>query len=88
MKPTPLKFPIKRDDGSELKEVKLRRFTVNDIEAMEEVSGNTKKTIFSLTCLAELSPDEVGRIDAADFYHLDKVISGFFEYEDKEKSQD
>lgn len=72
-----LKHPIKRDDGSDLKEIDLRRLTVADMKAMHGAKNSLEGSIIALSRAGSLSPDEIDRMDAADYNAMDEVLAGF-----------
>lgn len=74
-----LKHPIQGDNGREIKTLTVRRPRVKDIEIMEEESTQLKKSIRLLSLLGEVSPEEVRRLDAADFNHISDEVVGFLE---------
>jgi|GEM_PF-1746788 len=83
-----LQHPFKRDDGSIIKRLDLRRLNFSDLEAMENAKTNLQASRIAITRVCSLSPDEVGRMDAADFNALDQELAGFMFHQDSESSSE
>lgn len=76
-----LKYPIKIA-GAEVPVLAIRRPNVRDLKAARlQSKGGTDQFEFGLalvSMLAEIPPDAVLDIDAADYGELEKVIEDFF----------
>ncbi len=58
--------------------ITLRKPKVRDLRAMEKKAGSDlEKTLFLIATLAELTPDEVDDIAAADLESIAKAVEGF-----------
>jgi len=64
-------------DGREISELNLRRITVGDLELMDKETTQLGKSIRLVALAAELSPDDVRRLDAADFQMVSERVAGF-----------
>jgi hypothetical protein len=73
-----LRYPL-LVDGAELRVVRLRRITVGDLELVEAERNNLSKSVRLVSLAAELAPDTVRRLDAADFNVLSERVAGFLE---------
>jgi deoxycytidine triphosphate deaminase len=72
-----LDHPIKID-GQVVKEIKMRRPTVQDLIAQDKFEGvETERAIAMLGRLASINPEDLGQMDAADYVKLDKAYVGF-----------
>ncbi len=71
-----LKHPITAD-GVELKEITLRRPKVRDLEKIDKVEGPIAKAVALIADLAEITPDQVRELDAADFTAIEGEVSDF-----------
>ena len=71
-----LQYPI-HIDGVETAVLRLRRPRVVDLELMERERGELGKTIALISHLAEISPQSVRELDAADFQELSETVAGF-----------
>ena len=71
-----LQHPIKVD-GVEVSELSLRRPKVRDLQKIESVSGEISKVVALASALADLSPEQVAEIDAADFVKISEAVAGF-----------
>lgn len=71
-----LKYPI-TVNGSEVKELSIRRPKARDLEAMDKAPGQIGKTILLVSNLAELTPDEVREIDGEDYSVIAEHLGDF-----------
>ena len=71
-----LKHPITAD-GREVTKLTLRRPKVRDLERVDKVDGPIAKAVTLIADLAELTPDQVRELDAADFTAIEAEVSGF-----------
>lgn len=80
-----LKYPVSDADGTEFRELTLRRPTVKDLKAIDEAKGEIEKAAILIGQLARgengsaLTPIAVERIDAEDFAEISEALSSFFE---------
>ncbi|RRJ96868.1 phage tail assembly protein [Opitutaceae bacterium TAV4] len=73
-----LQHPFKKADGTQCAEVTLRRPLVRDIRIMHNSGGTDFDKGSRLAAnLAELSPDDIDRMDAADFSEIERTVQGF-----------
>jgi hypothetical protein len=64
--------------GARVGVLTLRRPLVRDLEAMERAGErDIARSVALIANLAELSPDEVRTLDAADFMAVSGVVAGF-----------
>ena len=73
-----LQHPIEVD-GVRCEALRLRRPLVRDLELMERESSELAKTIALVSHLAEIAPQTVRELDAADFQQLSETVAGFFD---------
>lgn len=77
----PLKFPFSSGNGSEIKELVLRRARAKDIVAIErEVkrdTGNTSVTLAFLASVNGMDPADLEEIDAEDLLEISEKVIGF-----------
>ena len=62
-------------NGAKIGVLRLRRPKVRDLEAIDKVAGETAKTVALIANLAELSPETVRDLDAADFAAASKAVA-------------
>lgn len=75
-----LTFPIERDDGSQLKEITIRRPKVKDnvtINALSNGKTEDEKGIIMLRHLTGLTPNEFDELDLADVNRLGEWLQVF-----------
>ncbi|AHF89511.1 hypothetical protein OPIT5_03735 [Opitutaceae bacterium TAV5] len=73
-----LKHPFKKADGTECSEVTIRRPLVRDLRIMHNSGGTDfDKEARLAGNLAELSPEDIDRMDGADFLEVSKAAAGF-----------
>jgi len=73
-----LDYPI-TVDGKEIKFLELRRATVNDLEAIDSEPTDFAGSKIALSRLAEITPEDVGLLDAKDYEKASEVVLGFLE---------
>lgn len=78
MKTYDLKYPI-GDQGREIRQIKLRRITVGDLETARKETEELAQTKILLTRVAELAPEEVDALDVHDYNQLSEILLGFLE---------
>jgi hypothetical protein len=72
-----LQYPIDIS-GAKVSVLHLRRPKARDLEAMDrQGGGNVGRTVGLISALAELTPEQVRELDAADFNRISEVVSGF-----------
>ena len=72
-----LKHPV-TVDGTEIKQLTLRRPRVRDMLASDKAGGSdAEKEIRTFTHLCEVSPETIEELDLADYLKLQKVYQGF-----------
>jgi hypothetical protein len=71
-----LKYPIDVG-GASVSTLTLRRPKVGDIERTDKADGPVGKSVILLSDLAELTPEEVRSIDAADYGQVMRELEGF-----------
>jgi len=76
MKTIELQYPIEVN-GERITQLTLRRVTVGDLEIMNRETDDLAKAIRLLSLISELSPDDVRRLDAADFNRISEAVSDF-----------
>ena len=69
-----LREPIEIN-GATVGYITLRRPKVRDLEAIDKIQGETAKTVALIANLAELSPETVRDLDAADFAAASKAVA-------------
>jgi hypothetical protein len=73
-----LRYPI-QIDGVQIKWLPLRRVIVADLEMMNEEKTELAKSIRLVSLVTEMAPDDIRRLDAADFNQISDQVSGFLE---------
>lgn len=73
-----LKYPI-TVDGEEIRVLRMRRATVLDLELMGQEKGDLAKSVKLVSQVADLAPDVIRQMDAADFNNASDVVAGFLE---------
>ncbi len=73
-----LKYPI-TVDGEEISVLRLRRANVLDLELMGEEKGDLARSVKLVSQVADLAPDVIRQMDAADFNNASDVVAGFLE---------
>lgn len=73
-----LQYPI-NVDGVEVGSLNLRRVTVADLEVMNQEKTELAKSIRLLSLLAEMTPDDIRKLDAADFNNVSEQVADFLE---------
>jgi len=64
--------------GRTIADVTLRRPKVGDLRRMDKQKGSDlDKTLWMISTLAELTPQEVDEIDAGDLEAIAEVVAGF-----------
>jgi len=71
-----LKYPFKAN-GLEIKELNVRRPKVLDLELIDNVDGEIKKSITLLANLSDSSPDDIRGMDAGDFQQAAELVADF-----------
>lgn len=71
-----LNYPIDCN-GVEVKELRLRRPKVRDLELIDGIEGDMKKSITLISNLSEVSPDEIRALDASDFQKAAELVEDF-----------
>jgi hypothetical protein len=72
-----LKFPLSID-GHAVKTVRMRRPTVADMLAADKTKGSdAEKEVKLFANLAELTPDDIGRLDMSDYAQLREAWASF-----------
>lgn len=74
-----LEYPLDREKQGPLTEVRVRRPTVGDLEAMDRVDRPVEKTVTLVASLSGLPMGLVRRLDAQDFKSLGKIVESFVE---------
>jgi len=69
-----LREPIEIN-GAKVGVLTLRRPKVRDLEAIDKIAGETAKTVALIANLAELPPETVRELDAADFAAASKAVA-------------
>lgn len=65
-------------NGVEVDQIDVRRPTANDLLAAERGGGNEQDKVFRLlTNICEVSPEDLGLMDLADYRRLAETITGF-----------
>ena len=73
-----LATPFKRADGVTVSEINLRRPTVKDLRRANSRDGSDfEKGAALIACLADLAPDDLDRMDAADYMAIQKQAESF-----------
>lgn len=73
-----LSIPFKRADGVTVSEISLRRATVKDLRRVNSGGASDfEKGAALIACLADLSPDDLDRMDAADYMAIQKQAESF-----------
>jgi hypothetical protein len=82
-KPVVLMHPITTVDGREIKEVALgRRLTGADLIEVDDISGGNRRTAHLIARVnGDITPEDAGKLDAADFLECSKRVEGFLEYQ-------
>ena len=62
-------------NGASIGVLRLRRPKVRDLEAIDKIAGETAKTVALIANLAELTPEQVRELDAADFAAASKAVA-------------
>ncbi len=73
-----LKYPI-TVDGEEIRVLRMRRASVLDLELMGQEKGDLAKSVKLVSQVADLAPDVIRQMDAADFNNASDVVAGFLE---------
>ncbi len=77
MKTVQLQYPI-ACQGKQITYLTVRRPTVRDRLAVEHMQANdTQKEVALISNLCELSPEEMGLLDLADYQLLQEVLNDF-----------
>lgn len=72
-----LKYPI-NVHGTEISALSLRRPTVRDRLLSEKTSGTeSDKEVRFIANLCELAPDDIEKLDMADYVKVQEVLAGF-----------
>jgi len=71
-----LKYPIEVN-GAPLSSVAMRRLTVGDLEIANTEKTDLGKSIRTVAMSADLAPDDVRKMDAADFTVLSEMVADF-----------
>ncbi len=71
-----LQYPIEVN-GERVARLNLRRVTVGDLEVMNREADDLGKAIRLLSLISDLSPEDVRRLDAADFNRASEAVSAF-----------
>ncbi|HWL51359.1 MAG TPA: phage tail assembly protein [Chthoniobacteraceae bacterium] len=72
-----LEYPIDVD-GAKLKSITLRRPSVGDMRAAKKAGdGDDEVEIILFANLAGLTPDDIGKLDLADYQKVQEVFRGF-----------
>ena len=73
-----LKHSIKSTAGAPIISIEIRRPLVRDLRQAAKKGGNKEEQeIEMIGNLCHLAPDEVDKLDLADFAEIQKVIAGF-----------
>lgn len=72
-----LDYPIVKDDGSKVAELKFRPPLVGDIEKMDEAKGDVAKNLKLLTAITGLSYVAIKKMHGRDYIKA-KEILGYF----------
>ncbi len=73
-----LKFPVTAD-GTEIKQLQMRRAKVRDMRAAEKASGGSASSmeIHLFANLCEVAPAVMDEIDMADYTKIQETYEGF-----------
>jgi hypothetical protein len=82
IKPVFLMYPITTGDGRMLEVVEfLRRLTADDLIEMDDIAGGNTRTAHLIARVnGDITPDDVRKMDAADYMECSKRVEGFLEY--------
>ena len=72
-----LKTPISAKDGTEISQLIFRRPTAGDLQAMDEVKGDTAKSVRVLSRVCDLPLALISKLDGYDFMQAQGIVSGF-----------
>lgn len=78
-----LMYPTTTTDGRALTQVSLgRRLTADDLIEIDSVQGGNTRTAHLIARVnGDITPDDVRKLDAADFLECSKRVEGFLEYQ-------
>ena len=71
-----LQYPVEVN-GERITRLNLRRVTVGDLEIMNREADDLGRAIRLLSLISDLSPEDVRRLDAADFNRASEAVSAF-----------
>lgn len=82
IKPVVLMYPFTTGDGREIKVVDfLRRLTADDLIELDDIAGGNTRTAHLIARVnGDITPDDVRKMDAADYMECSKRVEGFLEY--------
>lgn len=80
--PVELMYPITTGDGRNLEVVEFpRRLTADDLIELDDIAGGNTRTAHLIARVnGDITPDDVRKLDAADYMECSKRVEGFLEY--------
>lgn len=82
IKPVELMYPITTDDGREIKVIDFRRrLTADDLIDVDNIAGGNARTAHLIARVnGDITPEDVRKMDAADFVACQERVEGFLVY--------
>ena len=71
-----LTYPVQHG-GQDITRITLRRPRVRDIERLDKLTGDTRRSVTLLSDLSGQPPEAIREIDAGDFKKLGEVVQDF-----------
>ncbi len=82
IKPVELMYPITTGDGRQIEVIKFqRRLTANDLIEVDNITGGNARTAHLIARInGDITPEDVGCMDAADYMECSNRVEGFLAY--------
>ena len=72
-----LDYPITTKDGREMDHLQLHRLNVGQLQASQNITDNTKRSMQMLADSAHISVDDIALLDVADYDAASEVVVSF-----------